>query len=114
MKRNVEHKYTFDIHSGLDYKVDITWGMLLSIVDKLQPNDRLINLTHRETEYSNWGAESWEENRICYIPVITVSRNEIETDDEYMTRIRKDEKFRLDSYEKGRLEYLRLKAIYEL
>ena len=113
MKRNVEHKYTFDIHSGDDYKVVITWSMLLSVADKLLPNDVLIDLTHRETEYSNWGVYD-DDNRKCYVPVITVSRNEIETDDEYMTRIRRDEQFRLDSYEKGRLEYLRLKAIYEL
>ena len=114
MKRNVEHKYTFDIHSGLDYKVEITWGMLLTVADKLKTNDRLVDLTHRETKYNNWGGYDDDDTRKCYVPVITISRNELETDEEYMGRIRRDEQFRLDSYEKGRLEYLRLKAIYEI
>lgn len=116
-KNRVTHKYQFDLTTKhLEYKETITWGLFEQLYNMdIKPllTDKIVELTHRGYEAVNWGNMEDSTPTTYYVPIIIVERYEEETDEEYSTRMKRDETNRINTDKNERLEYLRLKAKYE-
>jgi hypothetical protein len=74
---------------------------------------RKFDFVEREIEHG-FGYSS-EDGEVEYekFPVVTVERSELETDDQYVERLKVAEKQKKEKEEREYLEYLRLKAKFE-
>lgn len=86
---------------------------LIQNCKELQPNDVLLNLTHIQSKNTiGWGNDGDNEDR-SYAPYLIVTREVLETDEEYMERISVEERKKEELENKEYLEYLRLSAKYK-
>ena len=84
---------------------------LIQNCKELQPTDVLLNFTHIQAENTiGWGND--DEDR-SYAPYLIVTREVLETDEEYMERISVEERKKEELENKEYLEYLRLSAKYK-
>lgn len=76
----------------------------------ISDSDEVFGVTVRSGFAPSWGGEQDDYYRY---PVIIVKNKRPETDDEYFTRLKKEEADKKVQEERDRLEYLRLKAKFE-
>jgi len=93
-----------------------TWENLLKTKDIL-PTDEIIKFVSiRKVTPDIWGFGNMdmdESPEYIYAPGIMVKRRRIETDDEYVSRLKIGQTQKDRSEERDHLEYLRLKAKFE-
>ena len=106
MKRRIEKHYTFDLK---DKGLGFTVGMILDCKELL-PTDVIEDFNRVTREYSGWGND---EPGTYTVPVITVIRKEEETDDEYVLRLKEEEKNKQKQRDVEYMKYLELKAKFE-
>jgi hypothetical protein len=86
---------------------------LLQNCKELKPTDILLNITHIQPEPTiGWGNDDDNEDRY-YAPYLIVTREVLETDEEYMERISVDERRKEELENREYLEFLRLSAKYK-
>ena len=116
-RNRVTHKYVFEMTTKhLTYKESLTWDLfeqLFKMDKKPLPTDKIVELTHKGYEAQSWGMSEDDSTTTYYVPIIIVERVEEETDDEYSTRMKREEATRINTEKNERLEYLRLKAKFE-
>jgi hypothetical protein len=93
-----------------EYARHFTWEELIS-VKGIKPDDRIEAIIYKEQKgfYGSFD----EHERIYYVPTIVVRRNRLETDEEYTSRLQKQEAFKKQNEQKEYDLYIRLKAKYE-
>jgi hypothetical protein len=77
---------------------------------ELLPTDIITNITYDKNISTGWGDE---DETSYYAPVVIVTREVLETDEEYMERISVEERRKEEVENREYLEYLRLRAKYE-
>ncbi len=110
-KRIIDKEYKFDLHRD-QYSTGFTIGMIISCKELL-PTDKITSLNDETREYAGWGSGPEDEGKTYSQPVITITRREMESDQDYFDRMKKEENFKKSTEERERLEYLRLKAKFE-
>lgn len=109
MKKIIDKEYTFDLK---DHGFGFTIGMILDCKELL-PTDKIKDFNRVARQYSGWGGGQDDEPGSYTVPVITITRREEESDQDYFERMKKEEQYKKQVEEKERLEYLRLKAKFE-
>ena len=114
MKQRINRKIEIPLGKPDTYRVPYTMGMLLSVQDQVLPTDKLIELVHKAGEFGVWGYDNNDATLTpSYIPTLIIERSDIETDEEYVERLKKEERVKKATEEREHLEYLRLKAKFE-
>jgi len=107
------HQFPIPVKQVQSYPCNFTWKELISTQGILE-NDSIENIDYKtETIKPGFGSMGDEEDRIVQIPMIIVKRHRMETDEEYMDRVRKDTVHRENEDKKEYDIYLRLKAKFE-
>jgi len=100
----------FDFESNHNYRITFD---AIKKTQGILPDDEILSIAVRSGfEPPMFGNDPDETIHYCY-PVFVVKRARPETDDEYLARMKKEELARKIQEEKDKLEYLRLKAIFE-
>lgn len=92
-----------------EWEVDIKWEELIGTKGIL-PNDIFLGYTWEYKEVASWCSDA----KTYRAPYLVIRRERPETDDEYLLRLKSVERTLIEENEKEYLEYLRLKAKYEL
>jgi hypothetical protein len=106
-RRIIDEKLELRIKPGKSYKEDITFNDLCKTLGAF-PTDRVLGFTYRETK-----GVGFNEDHTYYYPALIVIRRRSETDEEYLIRQREEEQRNKETFEREKLEYLRLKAKFE-
>lgn len=96
-----------------DWKQDVTWKDFKSIENKFQEKDIIKQIGWKEQKkFQMWAGEN-DSEEYEYALYITVTRQRLENDEEYVARLKREE---IEKRERDKREYetyLTLKAKYE-
>lgn len=111
-RKKIEYEIDIAIKQNQDFKCDITWGDFLNSI-ALLPTDKIVQFKWKEDTYIP--PFSMDDQEITnYTFCVVVSRTREETDEEYFNRLKKEEQQKAEFEKKERLEYLRLKAKFDV
>lgn len=115
-RKTIEERITIKIGKQFaeTYKNPYTWKDLME-TDKVLPTDTVYNFCYVEEKENGFGSMKMEDKLDdYYYPAIVVIRPRPETDDEYLKRKQQEQVYSKQTEEREKLEYLRLKAKFEV
>lgn len=90
----------------------ITRDMIVKTMANVAPDEKIVGMVERKGTHVPFGSMDGEEESYQYTAFV-VRKSRLETDNEYLERMKKENKIAEDKLERDRLLYLELKARFE-
>ena len=110
-RNNVQRQRDILIHVE-QWTERIKQDALIAAAKQVKEGEYIIGITERSGHHVPWGAMD-DEEVYYHNKVLVVGWIEPESDDEYFTRVKEDERHKHEAEEREKTTYLRLKAKYD-